>query len=250
MRAVAPLTIAALSLIAVASVALSGGSDAGAQSSVTIGVGDVWFCGPSFQDGVCETTVTAGGPVEWQWVGSAPHTTTHCADDFTNCRGPREWDSSPETTSGTFSHTFGPEDAGKTFLYRCQIHPVQMRGRITVVAPRAPTPTPTPFPQPSPQASPQPSPQASPQPSPEAFVQPTPQPSPQPSPRVALQPSPVPRPQSVMSTPVEVQPAVVPAGGGEPPPAGGGSEMWWLAVAGGAFLVASASLLAVRAYRR
>ena len=234
MRAVAPLTIAALSLIAVASVALSGGSDAGAQSSVTIGVGDVWFCGPSFQDGVCETTVTAGGPVEWQWVGSAPHTTTHCADDFTNCGGPREWDSSPETTSGTFSHTFGPEDAGKTFLYRCQIHPVQMRGEITVVAPRAPTPTPTPFPQPSP----------------EALVQPTPQPSPHPSPRVALQPSPVPRPQSVMSTPVEVQPAVVPAGGGEPPPAGGGSEMWWLAVGAGAFLVASASLLAVRAYRR
>ena len=250
MRAVAPLTIAALSLIAVASVAFSGGSDAGAQSSVTIGVGDVWFCDPSFQNGVCETTVTAGDPVEWQWVGSAPHTTTHCADDFTNCGGPREWDSSPETTSGTFSHTFGPEDAGKTFLYRCQVHPLQMRGQITVVAPQAPTPTPTPFPQPSPQASPQPSLKASPQPSPEAFVQPTPQPSPQPSPRVALQPSPVPPPQSVMSTPVEVQPAVVPAGGGEPPPAGGGSEMWWLAVAGGAFLVASASLLAVRAYRR
>ncbi|MEE8347116.1 MAG: hypothetical protein V3S20_07200, partial [Dehalococcoidia bacterium] len=74
---------------------------------------------------------------------SFPHTTTNCADNFTTCSGPREWDSSPSKTTGTFSHTFGSEDAGKTFLYRCQIHP-SMQGRIIVQAIGSPTPTPTP----------------------------------------------------------------------------------------------------------
>ena len=76
----------------------------------------------------------------WEWGAGgagtlASHTSTQCADDFTSCGGPREWDSSPSRTAGTFSHTFGPEDAGTTFLYRCQVHPFTMRGRIIVQGP-------------------------------------------------------------------------------------------------------------------
>src|SRR3989304_2836584 len=178
--AAVPLATAVVLLLAVVGVGrhwspLGGSAQA---ATATVRIGDNFFCDPSGPQPCSQphdTTVDVGDTVAWEWgPGGAgttvPHTTTHCADNFSTCSGPREWDSSPSTTSGTFSHTFGPEDAGTTFLYRCQIHPVQMRGQITVVAPRAPTstPTPTPFPQPSPQGHPKPS--------PEAFVQPTPPP--------------------------------------------------------------------------
>ncbi len=62
--AVALLVIADISLIALAGFALSGGSGAHAKSTITIQVGDIWFCDSSFQNGVCETTVNAGDTVE------------------------------------------------------------------------------------------------------------------------------------------------------------------------------------------
>jgi plastocyanin len=156
MRFVAALAAAGLSLIALAAAALiAAGGDALAQPTTTVQVGDVYFCDPSYAGGVCETTVNAGDAVVWEWgpggsgVGNS-HTTTNCADSFTLCGGPREWDSGdPLQTSGTFAHTFGAEDAGQTFLYRCQIHPLEMRGRIAVLAAAEPSPSP----QASPQAS-------------------------------------------------------------------------------------------------
>ncbi len=224
--AVVLLVIAGLSLIALAGFALSAGFSAHAQSTTTIQVGDNWFCDPSGPQ-PCnqpfDTIVNVGDTVVWEWGPSgagtaAPHTTTHCADDLTNCDGPREWDSADfSQTSGTFSHSFGPEDAGETFLYRCQIHPFTMRGTITVLA-AEPTPTPTPTPTLTPTFTPQPSPQ------------------------VLSEES----TSSAGPAPVDVQPAAVPAGGGEPPSDGGASLLWWLAVGTGAFLVASAAALMLR----
>jgi len=148
----------------------------GAQTTTTVQMGDLWFCDPSFQNGVCETTVTAGDTVEWVWVGSQPHTTTECAGDLDSCGSPHLWDS-PVQTGGTFSFTF---DAPGAFLYRCQVHLFEMRGVITVLAPQ-PTPTPTPT----------------------RVASPTPGPTPTPT-------------QAVSPTPASPAPAAVPNGGGPP----------------------------------
>src|SRR3990170_4845494 len=148
MRFAAALAAAGLSLIALAAVVHLPNHEALAQPATTIQVGDYYFCDSSYENGVCDTTVNAGDAVVWEWgpggsgVGSS-HTTTNCADSFTLCGGPREWDSvNPLQTSGTFPHTFGAEDAGQTFLYICQIHPLEMRGQINVLVAAQPTPTP------------------------------------------------------------------------------------------------------------
>ena len=147
---VAILTVAVtavLGVIAVSLLSLSFGGGQAEAATVTVRVGNNWFCDPA--DGACmvtdlndidvTTNVNVGDTVVWEWgsggsgTGIIPHTTTHCAANLeTTCDGPREWDSSPAKTSGTFSHTFGSEDAGKTFLYRCQVHPSTMRGEIIV----------------------------------------------------------------------------------------------------------------------
>ena len=118
------------------------GGDPAHAATITIRVGDSWFCDPG-EPQPCsqphDTTISVGDTVTWEWgaggSGTAfPHTTTQCADDFTLCSTPREWNSGLSQTSGTFSHTFGPEDSGQTFLYRCQVHTFTMRGRIIVQA--------------------------------------------------------------------------------------------------------------------
>ena len=160
MRFAAALTAAGLLLITlVAAGVLPAGHETLAQSTTTIRVGDFWFCDPAGPQPCApphDTAVNVGDTVVWEWgpggAGTgAPHTTTHCADNFTSCSGPREWDSSPAMAAGTFSHTFGPEDAGQSFLYLCQLHPVQMRGAITVLAAQ---PSPSPQPSPTPSSSP------------------------------------------------------------------------------------------------
>ncbi len=118
------------------------GGDPAQAATITVRVGDVWFCdsgGPQPCSQPHDTVINVGDTVTWEWgaggSGTAlPHTTTQCADDFSTCSTPREWTSGASKTSGTFSHTFGPEDSGQTFLYRCQVHPFTMRGRIIVQA--------------------------------------------------------------------------------------------------------------------
>ena len=163
MRIVAALAAAGLSLIATATaLLLPPGHQTLAQSTATIQVGDYYFCGPSYQGGVCETTVDAGDTVEWEFGGAQVHTTTECSDDHDNCSAPHLWDSGP-LSSGSFSFTF---DTPGTYLFRCQAHPDQMRGSVTVLAATQPTPTPQASPQPTPQASPAAqTPTAAPQPS-------------------------------------------------------------------------------------
>jgi plastocyanin len=119
----------ALLLVAAAFVILPSGP-AAAQQTVTVQVGDLWFCAPSFQDGVCTTTVDVGDTVTWAFGDTnEPHTTTECGATCDNGTSSPLWDSDVVSGGATFSHTFG--GAG-TFLYYCEIHPVTMRGRIVV----------------------------------------------------------------------------------------------------------------------
>jgi plastocyanin len=204
--AVAPAVAAAASIIVLAAVLLAG-EGAAAQSTTTIDVSDLYFCDPLKQNSVCETTVTEGDTVEWRWIGNLPHTTTACADDLDACSAPHLWDS-PAQNSGSFSYTF--ETPG-TYLYRCQLHEQNMRGRITVVA--------------AAQASPEP------EPSPEPSLEPT---------EPATTPAPTPTAVARVSA--------VPSGGG--PPGSGGGEAWWLAIAGGGAFIAGGALLALSVARR
>src|SRR3989304_6171695 len=146
MRFAAALAAAGVSLIALAVAVLLAGHGALAQPATTIQVGDYYFCGSSYENSACETTVNEGDTVAWQFAGSQLHSTTECSDDLETCSASHLWDS-PLMDSGSFSFTF---DTPGTYLYRCQAHPIEMRGQITVLAAEQPTPTP----QASPQASP------------------------------------------------------------------------------------------------
>ena len=147
--------LAALALLACLNAVTGAGALAApAQDSVIVEIGDYWFC--SQGDSACmntdsgdidvETTIAVGDTVTWNWVGGDIHTTTECAADLDPC--PHLWDS-PVQSSGSFPVTF---DTPGTYLYRCQVHPAEMRGTITVAA-AGPTPAPTATP--SPQASPE-----------------------------------------------------------------------------------------------
>ncbi len=98
--------------------------------STTIQVGDIWFCNTTFENGVCETTISAGDTVVWDFDGTIqPHTTTACG---ASCDGPTAsplWDSGLIGAGSTFEYTF--TEPG-TFLYYCQVHPFLQRGRIIV----------------------------------------------------------------------------------------------------------------------
>lgn len=119
--------------------ALAGGSGAlvasltagtaSADTTVTVQVGDFWFCNSSFEDGLCETDIHVGDTVVWDFSqATAPHTSTSQSSG---------WDSGTITPGGTYQFRFTQPG---TYLYNCTIHPMQMRGSI-VVAAAAATPT-------------------------------------------------------------------------------------------------------------
>ncbi len=109
-----------------------------AQETTTIASGDFWFCSATFENGVCETTITAGDTVVWDFSSSvAPHTATECGASCDSPTGSPLWDSGIIDDGSTFQSSF---DQPGTYLYFCQIHPQLMRGRIVVQA--APTPPP------------------------------------------------------------------------------------------------------------
>src|SRR3990172_2587561 len=111
-----------------------------ADATTTVQVGDYWFCAASFDGGVCETTINAGDTVQWQWAGQAVHSATECAGNLDTCPQPHLWDSGIKS-SGSYSFTF---NSPGTYVYRCQVHTGEMRGRIIVLAAATPTPTPSP----------------------------------------------------------------------------------------------------------
>jgi plastocyanin len=112
---------------------------AAAQDAVTIPAGDFWFCDASFEEGVCDTEVTAGDTVVWDFSSAfVVHTTTECGASCDNPTDTPLWDSGVIDAGGTFQYTF---DQPGTYLYYCEIHASQQRGRIIV---RAAEPTATP----------------------------------------------------------------------------------------------------------
>ncbi len=129
MKNLARLLAMPVILVALGSAALLGQSDsAQAQQQTTIAVGNYWFCDASHSGNVCETTITEGDTVVWDFSSAmATHTST----------GP-SWDSG-NRNSGTFSFTFN--DPG-SYDYHCNVHPTLMMGRIIVRA-TAPAPTAT-----------------------------------------------------------------------------------------------------------
>ncbi len=138
------LSLTALTILAISALMFLSPTEA---ATVSIEVGDLYFCDVSHQQGVCETTVTAGETVTWNNV-SGFHTVTECDDTFSTCPPAGGFDSGSLPTGNSFSHTFSSPG---TFEYRCMFHPTDMRGRITVQA--APTPTPTPAPTATPSGS-------------------------------------------------------------------------------------------------
>ena len=210
------LTLALSILGLIAFVVFGAAPPAGGQTT-TIVIGDNWYCEASFENGVCETTVNVGDSVDWQWVGAALHTTTECGGDLDVCPEPHRWDS-PVQVVGTFAFVF---DSPGTFVYRCQIHPTLMRGKITVLSAEQSTPTPPP----APTLTPPPAPSATPQPS-----------------------------SSPTSFPADVgeskgatsPPGPLPAGGGALKGETGPPMPWWLLLTSGGLLLAGVTLLAVR----
>lgn len=151
LAATGALTVAAVGLALVLVAPLPRTTSAGGGPAVELG--DDWFCDPGQSN--CpqphDKLINAGETVTWVWgPGGAgttnDHSTTHCADDFLNCAGPKEWNSFPLTNSGTFQHTF---NSPGTYLYRCENHALTMKGRIIVAATPVPTPSPSPTPAPT-----------------------------------------------------------------------------------------------------
>jgi plastocyanin len=110
-----------------------------AQAGQVVEVGDFWFCNSG--DAACHTTdaddidsavtIAAGGTVQWNWVGQNQHSVTACSSgSFASCGAAQAFDSGFKS-SGTFSQTFS--QAG-TFYYRCEAHPNDMHGQVTVTA--------------------------------------------------------------------------------------------------------------------
>ncbi len=117
--------------------AVLSGLSAAQGAAVSIEVGNLYFCSVAYQEGVCDTTVTAGDTVTWTNVAGF-HNVTECDETFATCPPAGGFESGPLPSGNSFSHTFVSPGV---FQYYCSFHPTDMRGRITVQA--APTPTPT-----------------------------------------------------------------------------------------------------------
>ena len=107
-----------------------------AAQTVTVHIGDFWFCNSSFQGGVCATQINLGDTVVWDMTSVGPsvsHTTTECGNTCDFPTGSPDWDSGilGPGPGDSFSFTFN--QAG-TYLYRCSVHPSLMRGTIIVNA--------------------------------------------------------------------------------------------------------------------
>jgi plastocyanin len=112
------ITVRILGAFAV--IAMSGGFASSASAeSVTVAVGDIYFCDPSFEGQRCVTTITAGDTVVWDFSSAElPHTSTGDT-----------WDSGIIDDGSSFSFTFETEGS---YDYLCQIHPTLQLGRIVV----------------------------------------------------------------------------------------------------------------------
>lgn len=140
MRSARLLTAPALIALAALIWAHAAGlSPAFAQDTVTVAVGDFFFCGSALPGGAgCRTAVKQGDKVLWDYTsGSAQHTVTHCGDSCDSPTSAPLFDSQPLSPAQSFTFTF---DAPGTYFYRCRIHPQAMRAQVLVVPPEATVP--------------------------------------------------------------------------------------------------------------
>jgi len=122
---------ASIALLALGAMFFAASPRPTAAATATVPVGDYWFCNSSLQGGLCETTISTGDTLVWDFSGAAfQHTSTACGASCTSPTGSPAWDSGT-LTGGTFQFTF--TQAG-TYLYHCELHPDLMRGRIVVRA--------------------------------------------------------------------------------------------------------------------
>ena len=95
-----------------------------------IAVGDIWFCGSSFQGDVCETKIDIGDTVVWDFEGAALlHTVTECGDSCDDPTSSPLFDSGVVSDGSVFAFVF---DEPGTYRYYCSIHPTLQRGVIIV----------------------------------------------------------------------------------------------------------------------
>ncbi|HJX61437.1 MAG TPA: hypothetical protein VJ578_02605 [Dehalococcoidia bacterium] len=137
LRIVLQRPLAALATAAVISVLLlslpQGAQEAHADT--TIAVGDLWFCDSSFQNGVCETVINQGETVTWNYAsGVTVHNSRECGANCSSPSGTPVWQLPAAPTAAPWSESFTFNTPG-TYLYRCDLHTVAMRGRIVVQAP-------------------------------------------------------------------------------------------------------------------
>jgi len=123
-----------LAIVIAAAAITWAGTDPASAAEHNIEAGAVYFCSPEFEGVVCTTTITAGDTVTWT-ISSSFHTVTQCDDSHTTC---------PPSSGGFDSGTFGPGesfsltfDTPGDYHYYCAIHPSQMLGLISVLAPTA-----------------------------------------------------------------------------------------------------------------
>ncbi len=129
-RLLASVTIAVLAIGA----AVLGSGDTRA-AGINADMGDFWFCNPSFEFGVCEndnlsTEVFVGDRVTWTMTAVTIHTVSQCTDNtFSSCDNGFQSGLLLGGIGSTYSTTL-PQTG--TFFYRCNLHPVRMRGQIVV----------------------------------------------------------------------------------------------------------------------
>lgn len=143
--AIGNVTLAVIGVILLATLIPGGKASAGGPHP-QVNVGDNWFCAPKFSGGVCDTTIPLGDTVTWNFgTASGTHSTHECGADCSVPVPTALWDSGFVSDGSTFQFTFNQPG---TYLYRCNVHPAIMRGRIIVVGEPAPSATPTTTPPP------------------------------------------------------------------------------------------------------
>ncbi len=105
-------------------------SESSVAGLVTVEAGNEWFGSANFQNGVLEISIQAGDTVQWSIVEGV-HTIYECGDSWSaanSCTG-AAWQSDFVAVGDTFSQQFNTPG---TFQYLCTLHPLTMRGSITV----------------------------------------------------------------------------------------------------------------------